>query len=117
MTYEQILFSTKGQVGFLTLNHPDKINALSERMITEMIDALTAVSSNENVKVIIIRAEGKHFCAGHDLSEMVGRGAKEGKVIFDRCTVLMQLLHNVPQPVISFGSFQMTDCPFSLCIL
>jgi enoyl-CoA hydratase/carnithine racemase len=101
MQYEQILFFTQGPIGFLTLNQPEKINALSEQMISEMIHALTAVSSDENIKVVIIRAAGMHFCAGHDLSEMVGRGVKDGKVIFDRCTVLMQLLHTMPQPVIA----------------
>ena len=101
MPYEQILFSTQGPIGFLTLNQPEKINALSEKMISEMIHALTEISSDEAIKVVIIRAAGDHFCAGHDLSEMVGRGVKAGKVIFDRCTVMMQLIHNMPQPVIA----------------
>jgi enoyl-CoA hydratase/carnithine racemase len=83
------------------LNQPEKINALSEKMISEMIQALTDVSADEDIKVVIIQAAGKHFCAGHDLSEMVGRGVKAGKVIFDRCTVMMQLIHAMPQPVIA----------------
>jgi enoyl-CoA hydratase/carnithine racemase len=101
MNYEQIRFSCEGPLAFLTLNQPAKINALSQGMIAEMTDALTAVSSNEDIKVVIIRAAGKHFCAGHDLSEMVGRGAKEGKLIFDRCKAMMQLIHTMPQPVIA----------------
>lgn len=101
MHYEQILFSCEGPLAFLTLNQPAKINALSQRMISEMTDALTALSSNEDIKVVIIRAAGKHFCAGHDLSEMVGCGVKEGKSIFDRCQAMMQLIHVMPQPVIA----------------
>jgi enoyl-CoA hydratase/carnithine racemase len=101
MTYEEIIFTKEGPIAFLTLNQPKKINALSEKMISEMIHALTGVSSDEDIKVVVIRAEGKHFCAGHDLSEMVGRGVKAGKVIFDRCTVMMQILHTMPQPVIA----------------
>ena len=99
MTYGQIKFTTQDPVAFLTLNQPGKINALSQQMISEMIHALTGVSSEEDIKVVIIRAEGKHFCAGHDLSEMVDGGVKEGKVIFDRCTELMRLIHAMPQPV------------------
>ena len=101
MDYEEILFSAEGPVGYLTLNNPSKINALSKKMIGEMIHLLTAVSLDESIKVIVIRATGKHFCAGHDLSEMRGQGLKEYKFIFDRCTQMMQLIHTIPQPVIA----------------
>ncbi len=101
MNYEEILFSAEGPVGYLTLNNPSKFNALSKKMIGEMIHLLTAVSLDESIKVIVIRAAGKHFCAGHDLSEMHGQGIKEYKFIFDRCTQMMQLIHDLPQPVIA----------------
>jgi enoyl-CoA hydratase/carnithine racemase len=101
MNYQEILFSTEGPVGILTLNSPKTINALSKRMIGEVIDALTKVATNETVKVVIIRAAGKHFCAGHNLSEMVDGGAKEYKFIFDQCTKMMLLIHEIPQPVIA----------------
>jgi len=101
MNYEEILFSSEGPVGYLTLNNPSKINALSKKMIGEMIHLLTAVSVDESIKVIVIRATGKHFCAGHDLSEMREQGVKEYKFIFDQCTQMMQLIHSIPQPVIA----------------
>ncbi len=101
MSYEEILFSAEGPVGYLTLNNPSKINALSKKMIGEMIHLLTALSMDESIKVIVIRATGKHFCAGHDLSEMRGQGVKEYKFIFDRCTQMMRLIHSIPQPVIA----------------
>ncbi|MCP4108436.1 MAG: enoyl-CoA hydratase [Desulfobacteraceae bacterium] len=101
MSYKEILFSTDGPVGFLTLNNPGKINALSLKMIEEMTDALTKASADESVKVIIIRAEGKHFCAGHYLAEMIDGGVKEYKLVFDQCTNMMRLIHEIPQPVIA----------------
>lgn len=101
MDYEEILFSAEGPVGYMTLNNPSKINALSKKMIGEMIHLLTAVSSEESIKVIVIRATGKHFCAGHDLFEMRGQGVKEYKFIFDQCTQMMQMIHAIPQPVIA----------------
>jgi len=101
MKYEEILFSTEGEIAFLTLNKPEKINALSRRMIREMIHALTAVSSDESVKVVILKAAGKHFCAGHYMKEMVDDNLKEYKFIFDQCAKMMQLIHEVPQPVIA----------------
>jgi len=101
MANEETLFSVQGPIAYLTLNNPKKINALSKKMILEVIDILTAISKDESVKVIILRASGKHFCAGHDLSEMVSKGLKEYKFIFDRCTEMMQLIHKIPQPVIA----------------
>ena len=74
MAYAEILYSTKGPIGILTLNNPKKINALSQKMIAEIIDLLGKVAADETIKVLIIRAAGKHFCAGHYLKEMVDKG-------------------------------------------
>ena len=101
MAYDEILYSTKGPVGFLTLNNPQKINALSKTMIAEIIHALDEIAQDESIKVLVIRAAGKNFCAGHNLSEMVDGGVKEYKFVFDQCTRMMQMIHEIPQPVIS----------------
>lgn len=101
MVYEEILYSTKGSIGCLTLNNPSKINALSTKMVGEMMTALTAVSTDERIKVLIIRAAGKNFCAGHYLKEMVDGGTREYKFIFDQCSRMMQMIHDLPQPVIA----------------
>ena len=100
MNYEKIRFSVKDAIACLTLANPEKINALSGQMIREIIDALTAVAEDESVKVVIIRAEGKNFCAGHYLPELQNGGVKEYKKIFDDCTKMMHLIHEIPQPVI-----------------
>jgi len=101
MAYEEILYATREPIGILTLNNPKKINALSRKMIAEIMEVLTAVSEDESIKVLIIRAAGKHFCAGHYLKEMINGGIKEYKYIFDQCTRMMQMLHEIPQPVIA----------------
>jgi enoyl-CoA hydratase/carnithine racemase len=101
MNYEEILYSTKGPIGYLTLNNPKKINALSKKMIGEIIDALEHVAADESVNVLIIRAAGNHFCAGHYLAEMVNGGVKEYKYIFDQCNRMMHMIHQIPQPVIA----------------
>ena len=101
MPYEQIKYSAKGPVGFLTLNNPSKINALSKLMISELIDALGDIAADEAIKVLIIRAAGKHFCAGHFLAEMVNGDVSEYKSIFDQCNRMMQMIHDIPQPVIA----------------
>jgi enoyl-CoA hydratase/carnithine racemase len=101
MNFEEILYSTDGAIGILTLNNPEKINALSKKMITEIMEALTGVAADESIKVLIVRAAGKHFCAGHYLKEMVDQGVRTYKSIFDQCTRMMQMLHELPQPVIA----------------
>jgi len=101
MAFEEILYTTDGAIGCLTLNNPKKINALSKRMIAEIIHVLDEVALDESIKVLIIRAAGNHFCAGHDLAEMVDGGVKEYKFVFDQCTRMMQMIHEMPQPVIA----------------
>ncbi len=100
MDYQEIAFSQTDSIGIVTLNTPEKINALSLRKIQEVMDVLEKLAVDESVKVLVIKANGKHFCAGHDLSEMVDRGTKEYKKIFDECTRMMMMLHEIPQPVI-----------------
>jgi enoyl-CoA hydratase/carnithine racemase len=101
MAYEEILYCTKGPIGILSLNNPKKINALSKRMIAEIIEVLGIVAQDEAIRVLIIRAAGKHFCAGHYLKEMINKDVKEYKFIFDQCAKMMQMIHEIPQPVIA----------------
>jgi len=101
MAFEQIEYSSKGPVGYLTLNNPSKINALSKLMIREIIQALSDIAADETIKVLVIRAAGKHFCAGHYLAEMVNGNVSEYKNIFDQCNRMMQMIHDIPQPVIA----------------
>ena len=101
MEYEDILVETQDAIGTITLNSPRTINALSKRMISEITKALTQFRSDNSVKVIIIKASGKHFCSGHNLTEMVNGNRSEYKFIFDQCARMMQLIHQIPQIVIA----------------
>ncbi len=101
MPYTEIEFKHRPPLAFLTLNNPSKINALSRTMIREITAVLTALAEDENISVLIVRAAGNHFCAGHDLAEMVDADMKTYKHIFDRCTAMMQMLHQIPQVVIA----------------
>ncbi|MDY0375732.1 MAG: enoyl-CoA hydratase [Desulfobacterium sp.] len=101
MEYQEILFTQDGPVGHLTLNNPSKINALSRQMIQEITHLLVEISTDETIKVLVIKGAGKHFCAGHYLVEMVDSGVKEYRTIFDQCTRMMMMLHEIPQVVIA----------------
>jgi enoyl-CoA hydratase/carnithine racemase len=101
MEYQEIEFTQDRAVGCLTLNNPSKVNALSRRMIQEITHLLTGIATDETIRVLIIKAAGRHFCAGHYLAEMVDAGVKEYRAIFDQCTRMMMMLHEIPQVVIA----------------
>jgi enoyl-CoA hydratase/carnithine racemase len=66
--YEQILYDVDANILTLTLNRPDKLNAFTGTMMSEMIDALDHADADDNVKAIIITGAGRGFCAGADLA-------------------------------------------------
>ena len=83
------------------LNRPEKRNALSLELMEEMIGALREVSARRETRAIVIEGAGPAFSAGHDLSEMIGRDREFLARLFDRCSAMMETLHDVPQPVIA----------------
>ena len=101
MSYEHLLRSTEGQLGIITLNRPDRRNALSLDLMLELIDCLDEIGADTNIRAIILAAAGKAFSAGHDLSEMVGRSVNDYRRIFDVCTELMTKIQSIPQPVVA----------------
>jgi enoyl-CoA hydratase/carnithine racemase len=101
MSYQNLLQSTEGQLGIVTLNRPDRRNALSLEMMLELIDCLGKLGSDPAIRAVILAAEGKAFSSGHDLSQMVGRTVNDYRRIFDVCTELMMKVQSIPQPVIA----------------
>jgi enoyl-CoA hydratase/carnithine racemase len=67
----------------------------------ELIAAFTSIGERTDVAVVILRGAGPMFCAGHDLSEMIGEDARFYRHLFDVCTVLMETIQGIPQPVIA----------------
>jgi enoyl-CoA hydratase/carnithine racemase len=85
----------------ITLNRPERRNALSLGLMQDLIECLDEIGRNRDVRVVILRAAGKVFCSGHDLAEMTGRDITEYRRIFDVCTELMTKIQSIPQPVIA----------------
>ncbi|PTW60123.1 enoyl-CoA hydratase/carnithine racemase [Breoghania corrubedonensis] len=92
----------------LTLNKPERMNALSEAMMAALSSALSKATDDDAVRVIVIdAAPGKVFCAGHDLKEMTvhradrDRGRAYFQDILGRCSALMQQIVTLPKPVIA----------------
>ena len=93
--------SDDGAAGRITLNRPEKRNALSLELMSELISALELLAGDSEVRAIVVEGAGVAFSAGHDLREMVGRDVAFYQRLFDVCTELMETIHHVPQPVIA----------------
>ena len=90
-----------GEVARLTLDRPERRNALSLAAMRELLTALRRVGADDAVAVVVIAGSGPAFSAGHDLSEMVGRPEEFYAELFATCVELMMALHEIPQPVIA----------------
>ena len=99
--YRNLIVSTEEPAARITLNRPEKRNALSLELMQELIAALRAVSAHSETRAIVIEAAGPAFSAGHDLSEMISREQAFLDELFATCTQLMQTIHELPQPVIA----------------
>ncbi len=86
----------------LTLNRPRQFNALSEEMLTALQGELENITSNDTVRMIILAANGKTFCADHGLKQMRAN-PEEGyyQDLFAQCGNLMYSIMHQPQPVIA----------------
>jgi len=101
MAPQNIVLEVNTGVAVITLNRPERRNALSLDLMLELIRCLDEVGRQSEVRVVILRAAGKVYCSGHDLSEMTGRDINAYRRIFDVCTELMTKLQAIPQPVIA----------------
>jgi enoyl-CoA hydratase/carnithine racemase len=103
--YQFISADSAGGIATLTLANPDKRNALSSATMRELIAAFDDIAADREVKVVVLRALGPAFSAGHDLREMRCAGdagdVATFREIFDLCTKLMERVQSIPQPVIA----------------
>ena len=101
METPRLQFGIVDRIALLTLNHPEKRNALSREMLENLRAALERVATDRQAKVLILRAAGPVFCAGHDLRELAGASAEEAASIFALCTGVMEAIRRLPQPVLA----------------
>jgi enoyl-CoA hydratase/carnithine racemase len=101
MAYEDIVLEREGSTAVVTLNRPERRNALSLSMLTQLTKCFREIGSDGAVRVAILRANGPAFSAGHDLAEMTGRDGGFYRELFEACTALMETIQGIPQPVIA----------------
>jgi enoyl-CoA hydratase/carnithine racemase len=100
MSYQFLQIQTHDTITEITLNRPDKRNALTYEMINELIAAFQEVGASEALG-IILNANGSVFCAGHDYADMLSRDLAGMRDLMHKCSEMMQLIHTLPQPVIA----------------
>jgi enoyl-CoA hydratase/carnithine racemase len=101
MSQQLILTEGLGHIVWLTLNHPEKRNALSTAMLRALKESLEDIAKDTAVRVVIIQAAGPAFCAGHDLRELAAASRAEHEAIFALCTEVMEGMRKMPQPVLA----------------
>lgn len=100
---EHVLFTREPPIGWITLNHPQKRNALSLDVITALDQVLDQAAADQELKVLVLQGNGPAFCAGHDIQQLTGpdKDIHSFRRIFSTCARMMQKLHHLPQPVIA----------------
>jgi len=89
-------------IATLTLSRPNKFNALSVELLSELQRELALIEGDSNVRAVVLAAAGKAFCAGHDLEEMRADPSPEAmRALFRRCADVMLAIARLPQPVIA----------------
>ena len=96
-----IQIAHEGPIAVVTLNRPERRNALSLELMLDLIAALDEVGRNPELRAVILAAAGKVFSSGHDLSQMTDRDINDYRRIFDVCCDLLQKIQSIPQPVIA----------------
>lgn len=102
MTFENLLTAIDNGVLTITINRPDKLNALNKKTVDEMGVAIKDAISNAEVKAIIITGAGqKSFVAGADIAEFIGRSLEQGKLLALAGQNIFKEIENCPKPVIA----------------
>jgi enoyl-CoA hydratase/carnithine racemase len=98
MSYEHVVVDRDGPIVTITLNRPDKRNALSLEVMDELTRALVAVGESDALGVVLA-ATGPVFSAGHNFADMAGADLALTRRVFATCTAMMDTIQHIPQPV------------------
>jgi enoyl-CoA hydratase len=105
--YETLKLEREGALAWLTLDRPQRLNAMSRQLVTELRDFLTSLPEDRQTRVIVLRGAGRAFCAGLDLKEShsedhgEGAGVAAGLRAQRRIAELVLLMRRAPQPIIA----------------
>ena len=97
-----VLFEIKNSVAYITLNRPDKFNSFNREMALLLQAKLDEAASLHEVRAVYITGAGKAFCAGQDLSELVGENKIEiAQILSEHYNPIVKRIRNLPKPVVA----------------
>jgi len=100
--YKTLIYEKKENIGFLTINRPEKMNAISNELTSELRQFLDEVENDEELRVLIITGKGdKAFIAGADIKELVDRDARMGRKVSHERQEIFSRIENLQIPVIA----------------
>lgn len=98
----EILFEVKDNIGTITLNRPDKFNSFNRTMALQMQDALNKCCEDDEIRAVVIKGNGKAFCAGQDLAEAIDpNGPELSKIVSEHYNPIIILIRRIEKPVIA----------------
>jgi enoyl-CoA hydratase/carnithine racemase len=100
VSYEHLLVTADGPITTITLNRPEKRNALAMNVLLELTEAFRDVG-NSDAHGVILAANGPVFSAGHNFGDMAGATLDEARQLFTVCTRMMDAVQSMPQPVVA----------------
>jgi enoyl-CoA hydratase len=101
MAYETLALTVAGRVATITINRPDKLNALNDRVIEELGDAIEAIRTNPDAGGVILTGAGRAFVAGADIAQLEQHGAVSAKALAQRGQKVFRLFETLPKPTIA----------------
>src|SRR3954471_991862 len=102
MSYQTLLFEIRDGIAFITINRPDKLNALNDQVMLELADAAERIATDSAIKGAILTGSGpKAFVAGADIGDLARQGPFDGKARAQRGQAVLRRLETCGKPVIA----------------
>ena len=101
MSYALLTFDVADRIATVTVNRPDKLNALNDALMGELGDAVTEAVGREDVGAVLLTGAGRAFVAGADISELAGQSAAEGKARAERGQRTFRQFETSPKPTLA----------------
>jgi len=101
MKYKNIIFKIDEHVGVISMNRPDVLNSFNYEMADELLDSLETCNNNQDIRAVLIKGEGRAFCAGQDLEEATRKnGPSIGEIIDHTFNPIIKAIDSIDLPVI-----------------
>jgi enoyl-CoA hydratase/carnithine racemase len=101
MPPEHVLVERDDDLGVVTMNRPDRRNALSEAHLRELAEAVDGLAADPAVRALVIAANGPVFSSGHDMRDMIDRDVAAMEGLLGVCATFMRSLQTIPLPVVA----------------